>query len=146
MSLEAKMRVFRNTLSRKYNDDTVFSADQMVLICSHMPLDDEALKTKCKLDEHQIQTYGNQLLAITRIHERNQTKFDDCVSEMKAFVNGGAYGMERLGRVYMQIIEHFGLENEKWTVLAAAGVYLNLDSNTLKRRKGQQSADEDDDI
>jgi len=136
--LSSKVRTFRRSLARK--QQLVFGEDQIKLISRHMPRDFETLRTKCGLTPRQIESYGNRLLAITGAHERDQEKFEDCYKEIKAFASGGLYAMERLNKVGARILEHFGMEDEKYDVLSAAGVYEDAETGRIKKRQHQEDA------
>ena len=129
--LSSKMRAFRHSLSRK--QQLVFGEDQVKLISRHMPKNLEDLRVKCLLTPPQIDAYGNRLLDITGRHERDQEKFEDCYREIKAFANGGEYAMQLLNKVCKRILEHFGMLDEKYDVLSAAGVYEDAETGRLKR-------------
>jgi hypothetical protein len=107
--------------------------NEMVKMAVSLPKDMESL---CAfMTEAQIKTFGDRVLALTTEHERDQEKFDDCVSEMRAFVRGGEYAMELLGRVYNNIIKHFGMEEEVEEIMAASGVYEYEGKLVRKGRK-----------
>lgn len=135
MSLDTKLRVFQKSLIRKHKPHVVFSAEQRSLIARHMPMNEEDLKVKAKMDDTQIKAYGAQLLSITRLHERDQSQFEECVAELKAFERGGRIGMEILNRVYTQIAHQFGVEDEIWEALSAAGVRMDSETQKLKRKR-----------
>jgi len=132
MSLSAKLRTFRRTLARKQK--MVFSEDQCKLISRYMPKDFEALRVKCDFLDSQIKSYGNALLTITASHERDQDKFEACYREIQAFAAGGLYAMERLNKVCPVILSHFGMEQEKYDVYDAAGVWEDPETGRLKVR------------
>ena len=102
--LSKKLHRFRYTLVNKQK--MIFSADQVELVARYMPTDADALRTKCGLIDTQIKAYGEQLLGITRAHERDQEKFEDCVAEIKAFVRGGMTAMQILNKVYKLSLIH----------------------------------------
>jgi hypothetical protein len=130
--LSSKVRALRRSLARK--QQLVFGEDQIRLIARHMPRDLESLRTKCLLTPPQIEAYGQQLLAITGAHERDQDKFEDCFREMQAFATGGRYAVELLNKVHGRILAHFGMEDEKYDVFSAAGVYEDPETGRLTRR------------
>jgi hypothetical protein len=130
MSLTAKLRTFRRTLARK--QQLVFSDDQCKLISRHMPSDFETLKIKCGFSDTQTQAYGNKLLTIIATHERDQEKFEACFMEIRTFATGGLYAVQRLNKVYKNILSHFGMEGEKYDVFYAAGVYEDTETGKLR--------------
>jgi len=140
--LSKKLHRFRYTLVNKQK--MIFSADQVELVARYMPTDADALRTKCGLIDTQIKAYGEQLLGITRAHERDQEKFEDCVAEINAFVRGGMAAMQILNKVYKRIIAHFGMDAEMYDVLKAAGVYVDADTGKLIRRKVCRKLDEEE--
>jgi hypothetical protein len=131
--LSSKVRTFRQTLSRK--NQLVFGEDQIKLIARHMPRDLEALRTQCLLTPPQVEAYGHRLLDITGKHERDQEKFEDCYLEIKAFADGGEYAMQLLNKVSARILKHFGMEDDKYDVLSAAGVREDAETGRLKRQR-----------
>lgn len=139
IALSKKLYHFRNSLARK--QQLVFGTDQLDLICRHKPMDLDTLKTKCKLSESQLKAYGKQLLAITTVHGRNQEQFEECIAEMRAFVNGGKPGLMLLNRVYKQIIAHYKAEAEMHDALKAAGVYTDMETGILKKRARKEEED-----
>jgi hypothetical protein len=56
----------------------------------------------------------------------------ECVSELRAFVNGGRPGMQVLNRVFPQILKHYGIQDaQKAKVLAMAGLFYNANEGRL---------------
>lgn len=139
MSLSAKLRTFRRTVARKQH--AVFSEDQCKRISRHMPKTFEALKSKCGFTDSQIKAYGNALLTIIASHERDQEKFEDCFKEIRAFATGGLYAIQRLNVVHKNILAHHGMQDEKYDVFDAAGVWEDPETGKLKPR-GKKEEDE----
>lgn len=88
-----------------------------------MPRDLKALRIKCLLTPSQIEVYGSSLLDITGKDKRDQEKFEGCYREIRAFAAGGDYAMQLLNKVCERIFKHFGMQDEKYDALSAAGVH-----------------------
>ena len=133
MSLNSKLRTFKRAICRKHKPHLALDDNQTRLIIRHMPQNDDELRTKCAMDECQLKASGNQLLEMTRIHDRDQDKFETCIQEMRAFADGGLVGM--LNRVWLRIVETYGVTAEKYDALPYAGVGVKADDGVLFRKR-----------
>ena len=72
-------------------------------------------------------------MEIMQKHQRDQDLFRECVLEMRAFVNGGLYGMQLLNKVHGRILKHYHMETEDHDVFSASGVWMDYQNgNELK--------------
>jgi hypothetical protein len=106
------------------------STDQIKRITRALPTQADGLAGI--LTESQLLTTSEDVLRITRAHERDQERFDECVLELRAFSSGGLYAMELLNNVYPNILTHYGMQGEKWEVLTAAGIGIDFKNGRLK--------------
>ena len=143
MSLSCKLRTFKRGIYRKHKPHLAMDDNQTRLVTRYMPKSVEELRVKCMMDECQISAYGNQLLDITRTHERDQEQFKECIKEIKAFADGGLAGISMLNRVWTRIVEYYGVSDEKYDVLSLAGVGVGTDDGMLFKRKVAQMEEED---
>jgi len=113
------------SLTLKLQCARVLSANQVESVMYHLPRDAEQLYALAPglspADEEKV-------LGITRAHERNQARFLECVSHLRAFARGGTYGVHMLNKLHDRIIAHFGMQGEKWETLTAAGVAVDFET------------------
>jgi hypothetical protein len=130
-SLSSKLRDFRKGLRKggKNKPGVVFDDDQLRSIARHMPKDPDSLGRF--LLSAQMDAYGDDMLRIMQAHSRDQTKFEDCILEIGAFVRGGLPGMECLNKVYLQILEHFDVQVDMEEVFEELKLYVNLKRNRI---------------
>jgi hypothetical protein len=116
------------SLTLKLQCARVLSANQVESVMYHLPRDAEQLYALAPglspADEEKV-------LGITRAHERNQARFLECVSHLRAFARGGAYGVHMLNTLHDRILAHFGMQDEKWEALTAAGVRVDFETGAL---------------
>ena len=116
------------SLTLKLQSTHALTADQIKRVVCELPHDSDRLREMapgledCDLDK---------VLKITRAHERDQAQFLECVSMLRAYARGGDYGMHLLNKLHGVIIAHYGMEDERWEVLTAAGVTLNFETGVL---------------
>ena len=139
VSLSAKLRDLRRELRPKFNGGMLYDHDQLKLIARHMPMNDAALRAL--IPDKMVDAYGKQILGVTTEHTRDQECFEECVKEIGAFTRGGLPGMDRLRRVYTQILKHFKLEDDTDDVLEACKLYMNPENRLSLRR---MRADDDE--
>lgn len=136
MSLSSKLRNFKRSWRKKHGRVNIcadLEDGQLISIARFMPRDYDSMKSFLSAD--QFNDFGDELLAITRTHtSRDQTKFEECLLEMGAFVRGGLPGMELLDRVYPRILKHFGVMDDMEDVLEALKLYVNPKLNKIKRK------------
>lgn len=116
------------SLTRKLqflSDD--LSADQINHIARTMPRESAELQSIVNLPEE----IHAKVLAITRAHQRDQFRFDECLSHVKAFARGGLSGVASLNSVHGNIFKHYDMEAEKWEILTAANVGLDFQTGNL---------------
>ena len=102
--------------------------DQLKCVVTYLPRDANHLREIVPdINESNVE----KVLAITRAHERNQERFTECVSHLRAYVRGGEYSMHLLNKLYGVIIAYFGMQDETWEVLIAAGVTLDITTGAL---------------
>ena len=102
--------------------------DQLKCVVTYLPRDANHLREIVPdINEGNVE----KVLAITRAHERNQARFAECVSHLRAFVRGGDYGVHLLNRLHDRILTHFGMQDERWEALTAAGVRVNVETGGL---------------
>jgi hypothetical protein len=112
----------------KLQSTHALTADQLKCVVTHLPRDADRLREMAPgMDEGDME----KVLAITRAHERNQERFAECVSHLRAYVRGGEYSMHLLNKLYGVIIAYFGMQDETWEVLIAAGVTLDITTGAL---------------
>ena len=85
---------------------------------------------------------GDEILKVNAVHTRDQDAFEDCVKEIGAFVRGGLPGMDRLNKVYTQIIKHFHMETDVEEILDACHLYMY--QNRLRRKR--DTSDDSNDL
>ena len=137
-SLSSKLRDLRRSMKSKVASYMLFDFESIKLIARQMPQTKEELNGL--IPESMVSLYGDKILEVTMAHGRDTEKFDDCVSEINAFIRGGLPGMCVLERVYPQILKHFGMQDEMEEVLDACKIYIHPEKHILCRRK----IDEDD--
>ena len=116
------------SLGLKLQSTRTLTADQLNRVVARLPRDADSLREMAPgLDEGDVE----KVLAITRAHERNQERFTECVSHLRAYVRGGEYSMHLLNTLYGVIIAYFGMQDETWEVLIAAGVTLDITTGAL---------------
>jgi hypothetical protein len=130
-SLSSKLRTLRRSLKSKLKPTTVIDSDHIKLIARHMPMTATEL---CNLIPASIvASCGDEILKVTVSHARDQDAFEDCVKEIGAFVRGGLPGMDRLNKVYTQIIKHFHMETDVEEIIDACQLYMH--QNRLRRKR-----------
>ena len=116
------------SLGLKLQSTRTLTADQLNRVVARLPRDADSLREMAPgLDEGDVE----KVLAITRAHARNQARFAECVSHLRAFVRGGDYGVHLLNRLHDRILTHFGMQDERWEALTAAGVRVNVETGGL---------------
>ncbi len=141
MSLSSKLHGFRKELKRK-KEAIVLQDEEIQAIARHMPRDADSLGKFLSSD--QIEAFGDRVLEITQAHKRDQTKFEDCILEMGAFVRGGMPGMRCLNRVYTRILHHFRVGDDVDEVFSVLKLYVNHHRNTLERKGVDSDGEEED--
>ena len=141
VSLSAKLRALRRALRPKFSGAMVFDFDQLKLIARHMPRTDGALRRL--LPAQMVDAYGNLILDVTAEHARDPECFEECVKEIDAFVRGGLPGMDRLNRVFPQLLKHFQLEDDAEDVLEACKLFADQQAH-LKRKREDNNGDDDE--
>lgn len=129
MSLSSKLRDFRKGLRKGGNTKVAYGDDQLRSIARHMPKDAASLGRF--LSSAQMDTYGDDMLHIMQAHSRDQAKLEDCILEIGAFTRGGLPGMERLDKVYLQILKHYGVKGDMEEVFEELKLYVNPKRNRL---------------
>jgi hypothetical protein len=132
-SLSSKLKILRRGLKSKFRPLQLMGFEHIQLIARHMPRTEEALRKL--IPESFVTAYGEAILETTIAHERDQDKFEDCIAEIDAFLRGGLPGMVALGRVYKNIIKHFGVEDDTEDVLDACRLYVHAEQGCLKCRR-----------
>ena len=135
MSLSSKLRVFRKTLRKSIEKKSaVFDDDQLRSVARHMPREKDELSKH--LSQDQMKIFGDDMLKVTLAHtSRDQAKFEECILEIGAFERGGLPGMERLDRVYISILRHYGVEVDMEEVFEALKIYVHPTQNKIKRKR-----------
>lgn len=111
---------------------TATTTTYLILISKSRDMDSLALY----LSSDQINAFGDDMLKLTLAHARDQEKFEDCILEIGAFVRGGLPGMERLDKVYHQIMRHYGVASDIGEVFDALNLHIYNDK--IKRKKREQ--------
>ena len=142
MSLSSKLRDFRKTIKKKTKSAQGFEDEQMSAIAKHMPRDTESLGKF--LSKEQVRSFGEGILGITQAHtKRNQEMFEECIMEMGAFVRGGLPGMDRLNKVYPNILKHYRIGDDVDEVFEALGLFLNPRKDNKLTLKNTKKEEED---
>lgn len=102
-------------------------------IARYMPKTNDELSKL--IAEDKCETHSTWILDTTRTHYRDQDQFNECVSEMMAFVRGGGYALQLLSKVYQNIIQHYGMEVDANSVLDACNLYLHPFEQVLKHKR-----------
>jgi hypothetical protein len=134
----SKLRELRKKL-RKSKLNPLFEDEKLSTIGRIMPRDEDSLRQI--LSSEQADAFGDDILAITLLHSRDQAKFDDCILEMGAFVRGGLPGMELLDKVYPRIMQHYGVGDDKEVVLEVLKLFVHSGQNKIKRKKVEGEED-----
>ena len=130
------------SLTRKLQSVEGLTTDQIKCLARHMPRDAVALASVMNgttLPDSKC----DRVLEITRAHVRDQTRFEECLSHVRAFASGGLYGIQRLNEVIDVILKHFGMEKEKWELLTSADVSMDFQTGRLRARKQRCEEDEE---
>ena len=106
----------------------VLTADQIKRIAHRLPRDEDGLRAL--VPGLAVEDYA-KVLGATRAHARDQARFLECVSFLRAYARGGKYGVYLLNKLHDSILAHFGMEDEKWEALTAAGVTINFETGVL---------------
>ena len=117
-----------NSLTLKLQCAHVLTAEQISQITHLLPRDVDQLRSLApglSVEE------GEKVLGVTCAHERDQARFIECVSHLRAFARGGTYGVHMLNKLHDRIIAHFGMQGEKWETLTAAGVKVDFATGAL---------------
>ena len=134
-SLSSKLRELRKKLKKNIKKGTVvvYEDEQLRAIARHMPRDVDSLKPF--LSSAQMNTFGDDVLQITQTHtSRDQAKFEDCITEIGAFVRGGVPGMAKLDKVYPNILKHFNTTADMEEVFEALKLHVHPTQNKIKRK------------
>lgn len=107
---------------------------EIISLARHMPRTPADLEKVIECAEKR-EIHSAWVLEITQAHWRDQEKFNDCVSEMMAFVNGGMAAMNILKNVFRRIIAHYGMDGDTTSVLDACGLFWQPFEGTLKRKR-----------
>lgn len=129
-SLSSKLKALRRVVKPKFKPVLLINADHIKLIARHMPTTTRDLSDL--IPSSILTAYGSDILKVTADHERDQGAFDECVMEIGSFVRGGLPGMDRLNKVYKNIIKHFGVVGDMDDVLEACHLYFY--QNRLKHK------------
>ena len=132
-SLSSKLRVLRRTLRSKFKPTMVFDLDHLKLIARHMPKTSAELSTH--IPSHMVTAYGDKILEVTIAHGRDQSRFEECVLEIRAFARGGLPGMDRLDKIYTQVLKHFEMEDETEEIFDACNLFYDINRNRLSRKR-----------
>ncbi len=116
------------SLTMKLQGTHFLTPYQIKRIAHHMPRDEDRLNA---LVSGISTENGEKVLGITRAHERDQAQFLECVSFLRAYAKGGKYGVYLLNIHHESIIAHFGMQEETWEALTAAGVTVNFETGRL---------------
>ena len=136
VSLSSKLRDLRRTLRPKFKALLLFDDDHLKLLAHSMPSTKEELSRL--IPACFVSAYGDQILDVTVGHGRDQSAYEECVCEIRAFVRGGTPGMAVLNRVYTQILKHYQMEDDEEEVFEACKVYLHPVQNRLKRKRVEE--------
>ena len=116
------------SLTLKLQSTHALTADQIKRVACNLPRDADPLREMAPgLEDSDL----DKILKITRAHERDQERFQECVSVLRAYAQGGNYGMHLLNKLHDVIIMHYEMQDEKWEVLTAAGTTLNFETGEL---------------
>jgi hypothetical protein len=118
----------------------LFDDEHLKLIAHCMPRTTEELGRL--IPTGFVSAYGDQILEIVAGHARDQSAYEDCVCEIRAFVRGGRPGMEVLNRVYPQILKHHQMEDDAEEVMEACKLYYHQTQNRLKRKRVMEEDEE----
>jgi hypothetical protein len=116
------------SLTLKLQGTRVLSADQIASVVHRLPRDAEQLHALVQGLSPEDQ---DKVLGITCAHERNQARFLECVSHLRAFARGGPYGVQMLNKLHDRILAHFEMQDEKWEALTSAGVKVDFETGKL---------------
>ena len=89
--------------------------------------------------EAKMKAHSGWILPITKTHERDQDRFNDCAGEIAAFARGGGFAWQQLQRVFQSIIKTYDLELDKASVLDACGLYYQPFEGVIKRKRENDS-------
>ncbi len=126
----------------KFKPTMIFNFDEMKLISRHSPLTSADLSKL--IPPSFVDAYGDRILEITASHGRDQALFEDCIMEIDAFTRGGLPGLDRLDKVYTNIIKHFKMEDEVEEIFEACGLFFDTDRNRLRRKRTASMMMEDE--
>ena len=140
-SLSSKLRALRRTLKSKLKTVLIIDVDHIKLIARHMPRTTAELVVL--IPSSFVSAYGDKILELTLDHGRDQDAFDECVIEIGSFVRGGLPGMDRLNKVYTQILKHYSMEDESEEILDACYLYVHPHQKRLVYKR--ESSDEPSD-
>lgn len=116
------------SLTLKLRGMHVLTEDQIKQITRYLPRDVDRLhQLIAGLSEEDVA----KVLKVTTTHERDQEQFLECVSTLRAYARGGLAGMDLLNKLHGVIIGHYGMHDEKWEVLTAAGVAVDFETGRL---------------
>ena len=125
------------SLTRKLQAVSGLTTDQIRLIARHMPRDAGALAAATVGEDLLSDKARDKVLAITTVHVRDQARFNECLSHVRAFATGGLYGMQLLNERIEVILRHFDMEKERWEILTSANVSMDFQTRKLVPRRGR---------
>ena len=141
LSLSSKLRAFRRTLRPRFKQALIFDSDHLKLISRHMPRTSAELNKYIPIEI--VGAYGDKIIELVVEHGRDQDRFEDCILEINAFVRGGLPGMDRLDKVFPQILKHFEMEDDMEEIMEACNLYIAPPQNRLKRKRSVVEDDMD---
>ena len=136
-SLYTKLRK-QHSLRCKGGSKLILEEPEIISIARHMPRTAAELQKVLQCPEKR-EIHSAWVLETTQAHWRDQDKFNDCVSEIMAFVNGGTFAMTILKNVFRRIIAFYGMDGDTTSVLDACGLFWQPWEGTLKRKRTQDS-------
>ena len=128
--------------SLKFKPTLLLNKKEMQRVVMNLPKDTSALTSL--IGPGKTAAYGDDILAITRVHHRDQDAFMECVLEMQAFVRGGESGMHVLDSVYRRILGHYKMIKEINEIFDVLDICTHQLTGRIKRKYYKMS-DEDND-
>ena len=132
-SLYTKLRR-QHTLKCKSGVKSLLEEAEITSIARYMPVTPEELEKILQSADKRL-AHAEWILEATRAHWRDQNQFNDCVSEIMAFVNGGTSAINILKNVFRRIITHYEMDGDTSSVLDACGLYWQPFEGALKRKR-----------
>lgn len=130
--MESLYRKLKDCHQQQIKTGPLLNDTELQAIACKMPRTEEELLAVLPAKATTMQDW---ILPITQAHKRDQALFNDCVSEIRAFVHGGGYAWQLLKGVYNNILAEYKMESESATVLDACGLYFQPFQNELKRKR-----------